>query len=140
MDFRVDLALEGLLEYLKEGEPEGAALEMVLAGLSRSGRLKEASELLLEAINNKWIGIVPLEKSTAILAAMSMKCAKEDDYAREFVEVKSLERSVRDLDFFCQDSFDRYVISIRYRATASELFLCGAWHAETRFDRPSPPS
>ena len=87
---RIDLALEGLHEYLKEGEPDGAALELVVARLSKAGRLKDASELLLEAINEEWIGIVPLEKTTAILAGMSMKCAKEDDYAREFVEVDAV--------------------------------------------------
>lgn len=86
---RIDLALEGLREYLdKDGEPDSAALELVVSGLSKAGRLRDASELLLEAINCRWVGLVPLEKTTAILAGLSMKCAKEDDYAREFVEVR----------------------------------------------------
>jgi hypothetical protein len=103
---RIDDALEGLRGYLeKDGEPDSSALDLVIAGLSKAGRLKDASELLLEAINARWIGMVPLEKTTAILAGMSMKCAKEDDYAREFVEV--MEPSFTDKYNLLQSSLNR---------------------------------
>ncbi len=85
----MDEAMEGLRTFFTEDrDPDGTVLEMVIAGLARAGRLRDASETLLEAINAGWIGVVPLEKTTAILGGLSMKCAKEDDYAREFVEVR----------------------------------------------------
>jgi hypothetical protein len=87
--FRLDDAMEGIRVLFTEGDPDGTVLEMVIAGLAKAGRLRDASELLLEAINASWVGIVPLDKTTTILAGLSMKCAKEDEYAREFVEVCS---------------------------------------------------
>ena len=84
--------MDGIRELFPEGEPDGIVLEMVIAGLARAGRLRDCSEILLDAITAGWVGIVPLEKTTAILAGLSMKCAKEDDYAREFVEVSSIQR------------------------------------------------
>jgi hypothetical protein len=82
--------MEGLRELFEDGEPDGVVLEMVIAGLARAGRLRDSSEILLEAITAGWVGIVSLDKTTAILAGLAMKCAKEDDYAREFVEVCSI--------------------------------------------------
>jgi hypothetical protein len=79
--------LEGLRHLIDQGDPEPVALEMVIAGLAKTGRLRDASDLLLEAINGKCYGIIPLEKISATLVGLSMKGAKEDDYAREFVEV-----------------------------------------------------
>jgi hypothetical protein len=87
--FRIDDAMEGIRGLFAEGDADGTVLEMVIACLARAGRLRDASELLLEAINASWVGIVPLDKASAILAGLSMKCAKEDDHARVFVEVRS---------------------------------------------------
>jgi hypothetical protein len=85
----MDDAMEGLRVLLESDvDPDGTVLEMVIAGLSKAGRLRDACELLLAAINASWVSIVPLDKATSILAGLSMKCAKEDDYAREFVEVR----------------------------------------------------
>ena len=91
---RLDAALDGMKDLIEDGDPESVALELVLTGLAKAGRLKDGSELLLSAIKAGWSDVLPLEKTHLILISMAMKGAKEDDYAREFVEVTIPQTSI----------------------------------------------
>jgi hypothetical protein len=89
---RIDSALEGMWGLLQNGhlkhEDLVSSLELVVTGLTKTGRVRDAAELLEEATR---VGrsIFTLDKTNAILSSLSMSCSAEDDYARAFVEVAS---------------------------------------------------
>ena len=87
----MDSALEGMWCLLQSGQLEPIALELVVSGLTKTGRVRDAAELLEEAaVRSAGRSILTLDKTNAILSSLSMSCSAEDDYARAFVEVAIL--------------------------------------------------
>ena len=87
---RIDSALEGMWCLLQSGQVESNAVELVVSGLTKTGRLRDAAELLEEAaVRSAGRPILTLDKTNAILSSLSMSCSAEDDYARGFVEVNA---------------------------------------------------